>query len=699
MRVKMTKNKKKILYIISAITVIAALVIYFFFWDYDPDKISRKVDIETYNSYYNKYVHNQISKDYKDCSENEKISVIKKIVTGNDQVLKIVACRNLSKIPSISSYVDLYNSFLLSENDEVASEAIYSIKNIPSGTAYNILKNYIIKKADEYETSAMNSDYLGINILGKNDENIHLCLNEISGKDLDFDRSSVYEINLLFPKGCEYFVSFPNFDDNWDKFTDTKIIAEFKKSESYGDLKKLNILNDYFNFKQIIDDHLGFLSTKAEPGKLFRDDLKFAKYPEGFITATFRGKNIKMFQNLVEALKVKNFTSYVINEEMVNNIHVTRISKGSAKTIYFAEISDYFVISNSKELIHKSIETFFNDHTKSITFDPSFQTDYDKIDLTGKNDFVFARVKTSDYFDTKTHTSYLLKNALSIFEELKMQDNEVSAIKNKYFEYNSLFSDPSKLLSENSSAYFVSNCFEVYKLMSNAGEKSGITDFSKIEKKIGLNIKHDILGKLGKNILLFYDGIDYLRNNDENYATPKLGFIINLVDNSNINANLEKFLNEIAGNSPKIIYYENVKIFQYNNPAQSDLGNENNMDLQKGKKSILYCYIDNFVIFSFNEQTLKNFIDSFSKNKSSYAVSNGIHSASTKFEIFTGKFLDEYYTYLAKYSGRSTLFNGFEVERKIKPLFDILKKIKRVDYFSKNENYTFSGDLKIIMDE
>ena len=71
----------------------------------------------------------------------------------------------------------------------------------------------------------------------------------------------------------------------------------------------------------------------------------------------------------------------------------------------------------------------------------------------------------------------------------------------------------------------------------------------------------------------------------------------------------------------------------------------------------------------------------------------------TMFEIKAEKFLDEYYKYVAKYSGKSSSFNQFEVERKIKPLFNVLKQLKSLEYKSKNENYNYSADLQFIMND
>jgi len=350
----MPKKKKAIITIaILIVLIVIGYFLYTFIYDDDIDRISKKINIESYNDYFDKYSLKLVSKKFNDCSGNEKIFVIKKASETDDVILKLVACRYLSQNDFLKNNLDVYKNFLYSDNDYIVLEAIYNCKNISKDIANSLLLEYL--KKEKIESSKVNfyDDYLGFSVIGYNNDNINLKISEFIPKQIDFSNNSVYEINLLVPDGFNYFFSFPNFDDNWDKFSDSKIIKKFTKLEAYEDFKKFDLIKDYFSFKKIIDENTGIFSEKFTISRLFRDDLKFASYDDGYLIVTFKGKNITLLNTLIQILKNKNIKGYSINEDYFNNIKINILKKTSAKAFYFSEISDYFVLSNSLDLIKK----------------------------------------------------------------------------------------------------------------------------------------------------------------------------------------------------------------------------------------------------------------------------------------------------------------------------------------------------------
>jgi len=670
----MPKKKK----IIITITVIIGLIVigyflYSLFFDDDIDRISKKINIESYNDYFDKYSLKLVSKKYNDCNDNEKIFVIKKASESNDDVLKLVACRYLSLNTFIKNNIDVYKSFLYSNNDYIVLEAIYNSKNIPKDLANSLLLEYLKKEENELSKVNFYDDYLGFSFIGYNDNNLNIKISEFIPKQLDFNNKSVYEINLLVPDGFNYFFSFPNFDDNWEKFSDSKIIKKFVKLEAYEDFKKLDLTKDYYNFKKIVDDNANIFSDKFNISKLFRDDLKFAIYEDGFLIVTFKGKNIILLNTLFEILKKKNVKGYTINEDYFNNIKINILKKTSAKSFYFSEISDYFIISNSLELIKKSIESFTIDNKRSITFNPLFQKLYEQVDLTGKKNFLFG------YFDnhkSKFHKGFILKSILDVAEALRLDDNEYEKLKKSFYSKNDKFIELSRFITSETPVFYISNNFDFKKNIINASSDKKY--FEELSKKTNLDIEKELLPKIDNNLLLLFNGIDYPKDSYDNLAISKIAAFFTINRNDNVENILYSLFSELTKQNPKIEYYYNTKIFNYGEQKKYSL-----------------CIFKNFIIISNNSNFLKLCLEKYDKNELNSDVKKIKDYNFSFLKISINEFINEYLKYLSKYSSSSSLFGDFEVENKIKPLFEIMKQINSIDFISKLNQYYFFADLNI----
>ncbi|HEY9188526.1 MAG TPA: hypothetical protein VIR55_11580 [Ignavibacteria bacterium] len=670
----MPKKKKAIITIaILIVLIVIGYFLYTFIYDDDIDRISKKINIESYNDYFDKYSLKLVSKKFNDCSDNEKIFVIKKASETDDVILKLVACRYLSQNDFLKNNLDVYKNFLYSDNDYIVLEAIYNCKNISKDIANSLLLEYL--KKEKIESSKVNfyDDYLGFSVIGYNNDNLNLKISEFIPKQIDFSNNSVYEINLLVPDGFNYFFSFPNFDDNWDKFSDSKIIKKFTKLEAYEDFKKFDLIKDYFSFKKITDENTGIFSEKFTISRLFRDDLKFASYDDGYLIVTFKGKNITLLNTLIQILKNKNIKGYSINEDYFNNIKINILKKTSAKAFYFSEISDYFILSNSFNLIKKSIESFTRDNKKSITFNPLFQKLYDQIDLTGKRNFLFGY---SDNHKSKFHKGFIFKSILDVAEEIKLYDNEFEDLKKSFYSKNDKSIELSKFINPETSVYYISNSFDFRKNIINASSDNKY--FEELSKKTKLDIEKDLLPIIDNNLLIMFNGIDYPKDSYDNLAISKFALIFTINRKEDIENKFNSLFSELTKQNPNIGYFYNTKIFNYGE-----------------QKRYSFCIFRNFLIISNNIDVLKSCLEKFDKNETNSDLNRLRHYNFSVLKISMNEFLNEYLKYLSKYSTSSSLFGDFEVENKIKPLFEVLKQINSIDFISKLNHYYFNADLII----
>jgi hypothetical protein len=680
----MVPKRKKQLYICLVALIAVVLLVIYFFWESNPNKISGMTHIETYNSHFEKYVKSKYSKPFQECNLNEKQQIIQQIVDGDDKVLKIVASRYLMETSGLNTNKELINKLLFSKINHASIEIINGMKNVAIEFNKDILINFIKSISKNIN---LNSELPSIDIYGKKGKNLSFQLNEISLKDLDFNNSSVYEINLLFPKDYEYFISFPNFDDNWREFTSTNIVKNFTNIESYIDFKKISFLSDYYNFKQLIDKNVGFLSNKVEPDKIFVDDLKFAKYSSGFLAVTFAEKNIDFFQALIKTLNNESLTGYLVTEEKINDIIITKIAKGSSKTLYFYQIDDYFVISDNKALIEKSITSYKIDNTKSITFDPSFQTDYTRVDLSGKNDFCFIRYNIDN--DETNSSLFLLKKAIAELESKNINTKEIIDIKQKYFPSKQNVFPASKFMSEKQIAYYTSNNFNVFSILDNSTNVANSGIISRLEKQLGFKINDFITNNFYKNVFVAYTGIDYISYSK--YSIPKICLVFGMKE-KNINNIISTIQKSIKIKPIKETYKKNdIYIFNKNGARIAlDETDPNKFNYDE----FLFSFIDNYMFVSMSEKSIKELIDTYLNKRENVTEEKIIPN----FELDVTTFLDDYYKFTMRYASMISSFNQGEVETKIKPFFDILKDFKSIRYTNKEENYSYKADFDIMME-
>ena len=680
----MASKTKKTVYVGLIVLAVVALLLIYFFRDTNPNQISKVVDIETYDSYFENYVKLKYSKTFKECVIGEKQQLIRQIAEGEDEVLKIVASRRLMGTADLNTNKELIDKLLFSNNLHASIEIINGMKNTEIETNKDILNNFIKSVS---KNISLGSELPSIDIYGRKGKDLSFQLNEISFKDIDFNNSSVYEINLLFPKGYEYFISFPNFDDNWRELASTNIVKNFINIESYNDFKKISFLADYYNFKQIIDKNAGFLSNKVEPDKLFIDDLKFAKYPDGFLVATFAGKNVDFFQTMLKNLNSESMTGYSLTNEKINEISVTKIAKGSSKELYFYQIDDYFIISNNISLIEKSIISYKIDKMNSITFDPLFQTNYAKIDLSGKKDFCFIRYNID--MDGSNSSLFLLKKAIVELESRNIKSKEIDVIKQKYFSSEQHVFPAFKFMPENKISYYTSNNFNAFSILDNSNNQANMNIISSLEKHLGFKVGDFIGDNFYKNIFVSYSGIDY--TSYSKYSIPKICFVFKMKE-KNITSIVSTIQKSIKIKPIKETYKQNdVFIFNKNGTRTTlDVTDPNKFNYDE----FLFCFIDGYMFVSMSEKSIKELVDTYLNQKEKITE----ETAKPNFELNIAPFLDDYYKFMERYAGMASSFNKSEVENKIKPFFDILKNFNSIKYTNKEENYYYKADFDIIME-
>jgi hypothetical protein len=694
------KNKKRIAVITSVVilVLVAGYYIYKILSDEDQDKISRKVMIASYESLFQKEVENRFGKPYDKIPDQEKYTILAKMINDEKECFQIVSIRYLSKLPDKERSLKIITPVLSSEKTAAIEEAIFSLKNYSKESVIPILTEFIKKSESGPDYSVPFSDSYRICCFGISDKSkVELDLEESEQNQLNLSNGEVYEINLLVPKGFDYMLSFPNFDDNWESFTDSKIISSFSKTDSYNDFKKLDGISDYFKIKKVIDDKLGWLYKFFEPGKLFRDDLKIAKYGPELLLVTFKGRNLEVMTNLVNLFKTVSDFKFDIFEENYKSAKITTIqSKISKKTISYSEISEYFVISDSPDRIRKSLDCFLTDNTNSITFDPNFQSEYNKLDLKGEKNFVFSYIeplKISPFENKSAYSSYLVKISLKVIKELTGNNfSENKFLSNtQYADHNDL--SLTNFITKNVPMYFYStnaNPRSVWNYFTGFRPdfKGDLADLNLIKKD---DLERNIISNLSPVMFWSINGIDYNQNELDNKTSLAFCFGFRLL-NSGLSGNVQNSMFNLF----KTVFKKEIinKNYQGYDIYSSNPVSLNNITNQEMENSVApsFAVVDGNLLITINRKILMEMIDSY-KSGSSIDKSGINTEYSDNYFLNMNNFSNSYYKYLSKYSGSAKSFNQFEVEEKIKPFFEVLKLMNNLKYTGKTTDYHYSGKL------
>jgi hypothetical protein len=698
------KNRKKII-IISLVSICVLAIAYFLYkylTDEDLDKISKKVTIASYESHFLKSIEKQFNKPYDQFDEQGKYDILKKMISDNNPVCRIVSARYLSKLSNKEKSLEVLAPAFNDKSPEVIEEAIFSLLSYPKEKVEPLLKDKMTEWNKDNSKDIPMNDILRVGILGSASKTkVDIAIEESLQNQINLNDGTVYEINLLIPKGYEYILSFPNFDDNWESLIDSKIISRFSKSDTYEDFKRIDYISSYFKVKKIIQDKVSFLSKYFVPERLFRDDLKVAKYGSDMLFVTFKGRNLELFTNLINVFKTSSDSKFYVQEDTYNNIKVVTIkNRANQNVLSYADISEYFICSASPELLKKSIDCFQTDNTKSATFDPNFQTDYNKLDVTGKNNFMFAFFQPSVVSGLKgeyNYSAYFVKISSVVLKKLLGDSYDLSPVLgNDYF---------SKERDENILRFFSKDILGFY--FSNNAKPANFWNYvvnvradvpetvAKFENQSKFKVKENIINKMTSPVMLGYSGIDYMKNIMDRFSSPKISFACKLKNSEKIELDLKEFFNYLFEKPVEKVMFEGYEI---NSSGPYTLNTETHQNVDNSLAPS-YIVIDNYLLIGTNPGIIMNMIRTYKGSNPSIKDLN-IFSDSPASKVFVniGAFLTDYYKFLAKYSSKSSNFNQFEIENKIKPLFEILKLMKDLDYRSEMNDFQYKSKITLNID-
>lgn len=648
------------------------------------------------------------------------MAVLASMMRSDDFVNRVVTVRYLSGSPNRSASVESIVPMLWDESLEVVEEAVFALKHIGDTRGLAALKKLVETVSEKSDASIPLSEIQTVSVVGKEeDDDLVFRINELQRDSVSLSDSSVYEINLLVPTGYDYYIYFPNFDNNWEKFVNSKFASKFVELDAYRDLQTLPWTHDFFEFKALIDEHLGSFSQYFSPDRLFRDDFKIIKYEDGYLFVTFAGRNIEVATALIDIARKLGASKYEVSERQLQGTTITSIKGvGVNRTVSYSRVGDYFVFSNSESLVERSLNAFFSRGRQSITHDPLFQAAYRTVDHRGEKCFLFGYFNPTRFLGLKGESrgsAYIQKIALQAISsivgyevtkpeaypplaEMKNLAEVTGAQQTVPSVQPTSFADMLRFIPKDVIGFGVSKNAELRKYWDYVLNVRSIKPeaLTTIERAAQTKIERDIVNCFGDRLFISYSGIHYsTAEGSPNFSALKLVVGMDLIRKEKLETNLDRLFNYLFRSSVTVEEYKGCNLHSSGAQVYSKTGGPNVTDNPIAPS---FAAVDNFLLLGMNRSLVRQAIDVYRGSQPSMPVefASDQYSA-TYLVLFTKPFLDDAFRFLRLYSTRSGVFSDLDVEQKVKPFFSLLEMNKQVTANFSDSHGRLNGTVRVEM--
>ncbi len=693
-------KKYRLFILIGALLLVAAVAIWYFLRDRDEDRISPIVEVRSLHERLLAEVRSRSGREFSALTEPEKIAALTAIARSGSRDISPAAVRLLGEFSGTAAGAAAIVSCLEDSVYAVAAEALALIGRDRMTGASGAVRKKIASLASMPDAAVPFADveYIaGTGRLKEGDLVFDFAEKQSTAQPIDDPRAS--EINLFLPRGAEYYFSFPNFDNRWEDFQNSAFMTAFRKQPAYEDLPGFGPLEEMYTFKSLIDRKLGSFSRFFTPEKMFRDDLKFARFPEGRLFVTFKGKNAELAEALAGILPAAGRERYRIARRQVQGCPVTEIGIRGGRRICFSTAGDYFLVADNPALIERSLVTFYATREQSLGAFPPFQQAYKQLDLRDRNTFcfLFADPSRALGFDGGAARSrYLLKRARNVLAslggaQLRSDDTPVAAERMSI----------ARAIPASHFACIVADdadprLFWEYLRRNRA---TSATAIDSLERGSGVRLEGEIVGKLERGMFLSYEGIRYGADHESNVSVLKSVLGVSSPRAAELTAPVARLFRFLFRNAPVETTYAGWKIQVCTSPNPPEAASGAAAAAQ-GEDLLSPCFavVDRGILFSLNASLLKEHLDAY-RGAAPSAFPNGFtgEKVSEKILIRTAPLLRNAYSFLARYARRTTRFTDREIRDRIQPFFALLESNLSVHGWFKEYDGIYHGQITLDM--
>lgn len=525
----------------------SALLALYVVWHPDPDDISPEVDAVSFRQQFDATVLKRAGKTWAELPDAGKLKTLGDLIGSANETdpVREVALYEIRNMADKDAAFEIVHRNLANLKPDLYEVGVTSVNmlNTPKSTAY-LNKLYATLLADPYAQTPM-AGYRTGSLVARTDPasgELRLAFNEQSRTGADYTIAKARQIALLLPGNPTHVLAFPNFDDVLDRFNDSRFVKSLKGSPVGQDAWTLPLLRSIAALRERLTEDVGFMAPYFAPERLFRDHLLIGNYNGQFLLVSYKDKNasvaetlMKIFESLGKDYGVKRWQSAGFAVSGVFN-------KKNNRSLSYATVGDYFVISTDTALMTRSLQTYTTGKGSSVAIDPGFNKAYGALDMTGQVDVGFAWINPTEYFAVQGSQMPAARRLAIVARTLGKPLNETAATAAD------LHSVPGIIATAELGGQSMGSFWTYITGVRTVGKKTQ----DSLRKITGVDVGKQIIPYLGFPVTLGYAGTQYLRSGN---GYSNTGFHVLLaVPLKNAPANFDQTLLTFFKRSAKLAY-------------------------------------------------------------------------------------------------------------------------------------------------
>lgn len=367
--------------ILGSVALLAGYVL----WDYDPDDQPPMVSGTSYETVFENAVLKQAGQPWKSLDDAGRLRTITAIIGRRDSSpAREVALARLHDLKNQDAAVELIKKSLTSLSDEEFEAAVGTLAgaNTPkSKAALDAL--YKTLDADPASHTPLGGYRNCILTVHRMEPDLGFELDETSRLDADYSLQQTPQIALFLPQRPDLVLAVPNVDDVLNDFNDSRFVKALDGSPVGKDAWSLPVLRTLGSLRARLNETMGSIAPLFAPERLFKDYLLLARYGDNYLAISFKDKNVSVGETMIDVFSKLGSDFSIVKRDVAGAEVRTIVNKRSRRTLNYAIVGSYFVVSTDTALIGRALRTYAGDHGTSFGIDPIFARTLGSVDPTG----------------------------------------------------------------------------------------------------------------------------------------------------------------------------------------------------------------------------------------------------------------------------------------------------------------------------
>ncbi|MDZ7360516.1 MAG: DUF3352 domain-containing protein [candidate division KSB1 bacterium] len=615
-------------------------------------------------------------------SDEQKLDVLLRLADDTEATNRLLAVQKLGAIETTDNKrIEKLIVKLQDESPWVIEEAVIMLRKLRATEAAAPLRQLLtdLRKQPQIEympfaNTAMMAVHGRVQANGeKNEFNFQLTSFAESAIPQPLELNEREEIALFILPGFQWCLALPNFKTNWRKLQNSAFGKQLVQLQAWEDFKTAAPFNRFFALQEKLNVGLGLLggdmNLLIDP---LGDEVYLAAYPgDHLLLVTPANLKAKAVNATLTALGKARSGDVAIEKQIYRgeSIFHVYLNNQNASLFRYAVVDGYLVIADDEKMLVRAVASYKDKDESSLAYQSAFRQ---SLPQAGDVSFLLAYVDPQKFFDIdkRRQTSQTLMATVAralneiTGEQFSAPPDSLSAPSPKavaraidaktlqFIPANTIFGGATTAIAPPAFWHYVS---------TRRAEKEAIKSF---ETRSNLNLGRDLISKLDNQLFYFFAGIDAT---GPRFFWRQL-FGVRLREQKGVEPCCKRLLKYLYSPEDEIQAedYEGVRIHYVQGPTTFEPN---------------FAIVDGYLLMAFDRATLKAAIDagrqrtdSIEQNYTFVTTRSRINAPENSLAYFNSEiFLNNYRSYLAAYDRMTNLFDQYDLERRVDPLFELLK--------------------------